>query len=139
MSDPLRARLAALARFVPIFEAPGFTAGTWAGGQRGADGVITMPFVSYADEVREFEQVAYAEGWVLDFDWSEWQQSAEAHWLYYYRDALDAATPEQLARLLTLFIRQDRFIEGGLLGDFESGHILAIVRRAAALLAGMPE
>lgn len=47
---------------------------------------------------------------------------------------LARATPEQLARFLTVVIRQDRFVEGALLTAFESGLILRIVRRAAAIL-----
>jgi hypothetical protein len=36
--------------------------------------------------------------------------------------------------LLTAIIRQDRFCEGALLSAFDSGLILGIVRRAAAIL-----
>ena len=80
-------------------------------------------------------QAAYDGEWVLrDFSWPEWKDTEEAIALYRDPDVLAQATRRQLAQLLTVFIRQDRFVEGGLLGDFRSGHILAIVRRAAKLL-----
>jgi hypothetical protein len=43
------------------------------------------------------------------------------------------AREEQLEKLLTVAIRQDRFVEGGLLGWFENGLLLAIVQRAEKL------
>jgi len=45
-----------------------------------------------------------------------------------------AATPEQLAMLLTAIVRSDRFVEGSIAGAFESGLLVAICRRAATLL-----
>ena len=45
--------------------------------------------------------------------------------------ALQSATPEQLGRLLTVLIRQDRFIDGSLAGAFESAFLLEILRRVA--------
>ena len=43
------------------------------------------------------------------------------------------ATAEQLTKLSTSLVRGDRFSEGTLAWAFESGLLLAIVRRAAAL------
>jgi hypothetical protein len=40
---------------------------------------------------------------------------------------------EELAKVLTLVVRQDRFAEGSLLSALECGSILAIVRRAEHL------
>lgn len=41
---------------------------------------------------------------------------------------------EQLAKLLTVVIRQDRFVKGALNGAFESGLLTAIAGRAAELV-----
>ena len=49
-------------------------------------------------------------------------------------EAVAAATPEQLAWLLTAIVRSDRFVEGSIEGAFESGLLARIARRAAALL-----
>jgi hypothetical protein len=48
---------------------------------------------------------------------------------------LAKATPEQLAKLLTVCIRQDRFAEGTLLVAFEAGLLTRILQRAKAILA----
>ena len=48
--------------------------------------------------------------------------------------ALAQATPEQLARLLTVCVREDRFCEGALESAFESGLLTRILERAAVLL-----
>ena len=45
-----------------------------------------------------------------------------------------AASPLQLAQLVTMFVRGDRFNEGYLLEAFVQGHLTAIARRAKALL-----
>jgi Family of unknown function (DUF6508) len=130
-------RLKALARFLPELERPGFTAGEMRGGDEIEPNVFSMPFASHGDVVHSLVEAAYQHGWVLkDFDWPEWAQSDEAARLRDDQKAIDIASEEQLARLLTVCIRQDRFVEGALLHAFESGLILRIVRRAAALVDG---
>jgi len=82
-----------------------------------------------------FEQIAYGLGWViLDFDWPTWKQTPEAISLRDDDQALAQATPEQLARLLTVCIRQDRFCEDALESAFESELLTRILERAAAIL-----
>jgi hypothetical protein len=132
MADP---DLHVLARFLPEFERADFSPGDWTEMQKQEDGVYTMPYATLSPAASEFVQAAYDGGWVLQgFDWPKWKDTEEAIALYRDPDVLAQATPRQLAQLLTVFIRQDRFVEGGLLGDFKSGHILAIVRRVATLL-----
>ena len=46
---------------------------------------------------------------------------------------LEDATPEQLERLLTVLIRQERFVDGALESAFESGLLVRILKRAAVL------
>ena len=101
--------------------------------------VSRMPFVSYDPIVDSFVEAAYSHAWVLKaFDWPTWAQSAEARSLRDDEAAIRNATPEQLARLLTVCIRQDRFVEGALMEAFDSGLILRIVERAAALAGDPP-
>ena len=78
-------------------------------------------------------------GWVLNFAWPAWKQTDEAISLRDDAAALAAATPEQLARLLTVLIRQDRFVEGALGSAYESGLLTSIVRRAAELVTAPDE
>jgi hypothetical protein len=123
-----------LASFLGELERPGFKAGEWRGGENIEPNVISMPFVHYSEIVSSFVQTASRHGWIMSgFDWGEWSQSDEATRLRDDENALAQATSEQLGRLLTLCIRQDRFVEGALLAAFESGLMLRIVRRAAVL------
>lgn len=127
--------LRGLVRFLPALERTNFKAGEIVGSRETEPGVWTTPYASYSDTVEEFVRAAYEQGLVVrDFNWPEWKESAEARSLRDDDAMLGAATPEQLARLLTVVIRQDRFVEGALLDAFESGLMLRIVRRAAKLL-----
>lgn len=79
MSGVLRDRLAALARFLPIFEAENFVAGKEAYLERIGDGRYTMRGGGWSNETAAFVQTAYDSGWVLpDFNWRAWQATVEA-------------------------------------------------------------
>jgi len=128
-------QLRELAGFLPALEKPDFKSGVIQEFQERDPGVFSMPYVIYGSTVNEFVAAAYEHGWVLrGFDWPGWAQSTEATHLLDDEAVLTRATPEQLMRLLTVVIRQDRFAEGALLDAFESGLILRIVRRATAIL-----
>ena len=72
-----------------------------------------------------------------DFDLATWKQTHEAKSLRDDAEVLARATPEQLARLLTICIRQDRFCEGTLEGAFESFGTPPNPHRAAVILRDM--
>jgi hypothetical protein len=59
----------ALVGFLRTFEDPRFIPGVERGGKDDGSGVIEWPWVDYAPEVREFEQVLYRDGWIVAFDW----------------------------------------------------------------------
>ncbi len=131
---------AVLARFLPEFERPGFSAGAWSEARTRRDGMVEMPYVVLSPTAREFEQAAYAGGWVLEeFDWSDWMGTEEWAALRDGGIPVAQATVRQIAQVLTVLIRGDRFSEGYLLDAFKSGLILAIVRRAAQLSGPSPE
>lgn len=135
----MTADLQALAAFLPILRQREFTAGQAPGGDKIEPGVFRIPFDSYDPIVDSFVETAYSHAWVLkDFDWPTWAQSAQARSLRDDEDAMGNATPEQLARLLTVCIRQDRFVEGVLMEAFDSGLIVRIAERAAALVGTLP-
>ena len=135
----LRDRLAGLAAFLPVFLAPGFEFGRWGGGEKTDSGAIQMPYYVLSDEAEAFVRVAYDLGWVLaGFDWPAWKETPEAISLLDDPESLRNASPEQLAQLLTVCIRQDRFVEGGLAAAFQSGLLTAIVARAKSVLGGGP-
>jgi len=131
---PGRERLAGLAAFLPVFQAPGFSFGEWGGGEKTESGAITMPYFALSEEASAFVHAAYDLGWVLEgFDWPKWKDTQEAQSLL-EPSVLADATPEQLAQLLTTLIRQDRFVEGGLASAFKSGLLTRILERANRLL-----
>lgn len=131
--ESLETRLHGLAAFLPLFEASDFQFGSWLEDKPSPDGVLAFPEYRASNTAEAFVRAAYDHGWVIPFDWGEWKGTPEAARLRDEPTALAEATPEQLARLLTVCIRQDRFVEGELAGAYKSGLLTAIVRCAAKL------
>jgi len=126
-------RLRALGKYEDVFTAPDFTMGHWAETTPGEDGVIQMPWFEYSDGAEAVVEEAYELGWVVDFDWMKWAASPKGRRLVADAGRVARAPAADLARLLTVLIRGDRFSEGELAGAYESGMLGAIVRRAAEL------
>lgn len=130
-----RLALESLAGFLVRLSNTGFKAGEWVSPKSDTDDVMHLPYVQFAEVVEEFVKAAYDNLWLdIQFDWPEWARSPEAVQLMDDPGALATAEPMQLSRLLTVCIRRDKFSEGSLLGDFESGLILRIVQRASAIV-----
>jgi hypothetical protein len=125
-------QLRGIAAFLPILEDPAFNAGFMTPGKLDHSGALIPPYPSYSKVALDFSQSASAEV-VKGFDWAKWSRTAEAQTLANDPAALAQATTEQLRHLLTVILRRDHFCPGALLEDFESGLILGIVRRAAAI------
>lgn len=111
----------AVLRFLPVFEAPGYRFGEW---------VVReghMPWYRASAEVNAFVKALYAHELLVRFDWMSWQEQAQT-----YQDdpgALAQADLLTIRKLLTLHVRQDRFVEGHLASVLEGGHVAAILRR----------
>ena len=134
LTPDLRRRLRILADTLPILEAPDFSPGRWHDSTQREDGVWTMPWYELSPEAESVTRaIGEAELLQPGFDWSAWAQTPEAHALRFEDWALAEATPDQLGKLLTALIREDRFNEGALGDTFESGFMTAVVRRAKAL------
>lgn len=129
----MRDRLAAIGAFVEELEAPDFDAGVWHDSERRGD-VTTMPWFELSPRGAAFV-AALAGIMIVGFDWMAWAGTPEARRFKDDHRAIDSATPEQLARLATALVRQDRFSEGAHAEMFENGMMLAVARRAAALAA----
>jgi hypothetical protein len=130
-----RSALESLAGFLDQLSNPSFMAGDWVFPESDSDKVLLMPYVDFDDVVRNFIDSVYDNGWLdTRFDWPKWAGSPEAAQLQNDPHAIAAAAPQELSRLLTVCLRRDRFSEGALLEDFNSGLILRIVQRAAVLL-----
>ena len=120
--------LEALARYAPIFEARGFA---W-----GACRVlpVEMTWMEHGDVASSFMDDAYKFGWVSgDFDWPAWSKTPEAIGLRGDPGAIEAAGADQLVKLLTCSIRAERFCDGTLAADYDSGLLGRIASRAQAL------
>jgi hypothetical protein len=120
----------ALVRFLPGLASPGFSAGTWRGGEEDADGVIHMPWFELSDDARAFVAELGRGGWVYAFDWRAWEDEARR---LMEPDGLEHADVEDLRRLFTTLVRSDRFVEGQLAWAFESGLVVRILRRLCEL------
>ena len=132
--QPAAPRLDNLAAFLPAFETPDLVFATMEGGREDESGANTMPWSRLAEHAARFVDTAYEDGWVSpEVDWTAWIETEEARRLYDDRVAIEEATVQQLQKLLTTVIRQDRFVTGALAGAFESGLLTAVVRRVEQL------
>ncbi len=117
-------RLQNLAAFLPEFEDADFSVGD----------IESLVHFDYSESMSRFVDTAYEDGWVSpEVDWPSWMETEEARRLRDDPTAIPDATVEQLQKLLTTVIRQDRFVTGALAGAFESGMLTAVVRRAEQL------
>ena len=120
----------AILPFLDRFSAAGFSAGSWnmPEGQ--------LPWFGFDEVVMEFQKALYDHGWVTPaFDWTEWQRPAQE--FVDSPEKVERADAATVLKLLTTHVRADRFCEGHLAAMFESGHIVALLRRLQALRARM--
>jgi hypothetical protein len=131
-------QLKQLAAFAPIFRDSRFCFGEWQPmtGKGTLSEPLTTPWFKFSEVADRFIQMLYDARWVNpDFDWPKWYDSPEWQKLYGHPEAIVTADAEQLAKLLTTLVRQDRFCEGTLAKAYEDKILLAIVERAESLLA----
>lgn len=129
-------RLEVLAAFAPRFREKNASFGVWQPMTRDGtpENPHTLPWFALSDLGREFLTAINVAGWVLkNFNWAAWANGPEGQQLSGDQKALCKATEDQLAKLLTALVRQDRFVEGALGAAFQSGLLLAITERAEAL------
>lgn len=129
-------RLQALAELVPVLASEDADFGHWEAPPP-VDGVHQMPYFVFGPTADAFRSAVGRGGWIVVFDWMTWLQTDAGQALRDRREALDAASADDLAKLLTAIVRSDRFVEGSIAGAFESGLLTRIAQRAAALLAEM--
>jgi hypothetical protein len=122
MNPITQEQIDALLPFLDRFEAAGFSPGEMIvkEGQ--------FPFFDYDESAIEFEKALYDQGWIAtDFDWPEWQESAEEY--VNSPEKVESADAETIRKLLMTHSRKDRFCEGHMAAMFENGHIVALLRR----------
>jgi hypothetical protein len=126
-----------LAAFLPIFEEPDFSFGEWDAPEPREEGVIPLGYFAFSADAAAFIQATYDLGLIrTDLDWPSWHRTPDGHALTTDPQRVASASAEELANVLTALVRGDRFAEGALADAWESGVLLAVVRRAAELVDG---
>ncbi len=90
-------------------------------------------YVCLSDPAQEFIQMLYDKEWISQFSWTDWETTTEAVRLRDEPDFLAEANTDQIAKLLTVIVRKDRFVEGELLSAYESGLLNRIISRAISI------
>lgn len=119
------AEIDALLNFLPVFEADEFEFGDW----HTEEG--TIPMYIFSNQASAFMRALYDNGWIISFDWGEWQN--EAAKLVESPAGLESADIETVRKLLTTHVRKERFCEGHLSAMHSCGHLVAILRRLKIL------
>lgn len=88
------------------------------------------PYI-YSSDLLAFVRMLSETGFIVEFDWSSWMRGAGKR--YVRPEAVAAADLETLRRLLTAFVRSDRFCSGQLASLIDRGLLVAILRRLAEL------
>jgi Family of unknown function (DUF6508) len=124
-----------ITRFIPTFQKDGFEFSETVEPRQSDDGYWTMGAILYSDDALAFIKACYDNEWVFPFDYATYAQTEEAQQLRDDPGKLAQATDEQLAKVLTIVIRKDRFCEGELDNAFQSGLIMGILKRAERIAA----
>jgi hypothetical protein len=103
----------------PLLSDPAFSFGEW----RVPEG--QFPQYRFSAVADEFINVLGK--LIIVFDWPAWKE--EATILMEDFDALAKADLLTLRKLITTHLREERFSEGHLAAQFESGHLLGILER----------
>jgi hypothetical protein len=119
----------AILKYLSIFEKPGYQFGQW------VEPEGQFPYFSFSPEVDEFIGALRKQGVIIPFDWRNWRKEAARYQTN--PEALETADLLTLRKLLTVHVRAERFSEGHLASVFESGYIMAILRRLKQIRESM--
>ena len=122
-----------IGRHLATLEAPGFRFGEWVPSATDASGTITVGWYEPSEGAEAF--LADVRACIEPFPWPAWAESPDGQALLGHPEAVASASAEDLRRLLTVYVRAERFGDGTLEAAFQSGMLTAIIRRAAALAA----
>lgn len=118
-----------LVAYLPFLYAPGFEPVIqWNGGEKGEDGVFTLPWPDYHPLVEEFYRLVASGGW-LDYGY----RPEEAARMLADDQLIESASLAQIKTMLTFCVRGERFSDGHWAEMIENGNIRKILQRIAEL------
>jgi hypothetical protein len=126
-------QIEALLPFVRTFEIMGFQCGECPQSEPDSPHGSIIPGFGATDPVASFVDALHDHGWIEAFDWNAWQDDADRY--VASPELVAAADAEAIRKLLTSHVRKDRECQGHLARQFESGHILALLRRLKEIAA----
>lgn len=133
-SGDRRAALAALVAHLPRLTAPGLVFGVSTPARRIGEGMTEMGHYTLGPEAVAFMSDVHAYGWVRDFNWMEWSQTAEGQRMLHELFGLENADEEGITRVLTVCMREAHWGSQALEQRFNEGLLVRIIERAATLL-----
>ena len=126
-------QIEALLPFVRTFEIMGFQCGECPQSEPDSPHGSIIPGFGATDPVAGFVAALHDHGWIEAFDWNAWQEDAARY--VASPELVGSADAETIRKLLTSHVRKDRDCHSHLAAQFESGHILALLRRLKEIAA----
>ena len=124
---------APLLPFADLFADPNFVFGKWGGGDS-RDGIVQLPFYAFSKGAQDFLRAVDKGSWVRpDVNWRGDAEGERYHHLCSEPAALETATVDEIALVLTSLVRGDRYSEGILAKAFEERLIQRLLARIEAL------
>jgi hypothetical protein len=120
-----------LLSYIEYFTEPSNNFFKWSEFKKDEDGVIALPYCSYSERVLEFQKAVYDTGFVFKGNYAQGVTEKENP-----LEFIENCDLETLRKLLTFFIRRERFCEGMLASAIKNGFILKILERLKELLDG---
>lgn len=95
-------------------------------GKPDKNGVTPFPYYEVNSLISEFQEIVYNIPVMISFDWTSWDEGREIiRDINFDFDKIDIPTK---CKLITAFVRSDRFCDGALIMAFESGQIPDILK-----------
>lgn len=100
--------------------------GDMAGGEKDENGGIQLPYRIEKPIVSQFHRMVYELPVIISFDWVSWDEGRKMlNSETFDFETIDIPTK---CKLITAIVRNNRFCEGALVAEFESGLILKILK-----------
>jgi len=126
--EPTPEQIKALTSFLPRLYAEGFSPiENWEGGDRQANGSISMPYPTYHGLVKEFFGLVSSQGW-LDTGY----RPEQAYEMLKDESRVKTASLGEIRAMLTYCLRGERFSDGHWGQMIEHGYIRRLLERLKA-------